>query len=171
MTNYLYDPPQRPEVYRPPVPSQSANPSPPRRHRGRNAALIVGAFFMAGIVMIVVFSVPSATESSAQDEHYLAVIRKPCAHGEVLDTTRCSSWGQNHWKWPDDQTLVRDAHDVCAVERDARIDVKVPTGGNLIAARHPDYFDLQVGVEEVAARNIYCPNVIHNTTAPDGPGG
>jgi len=121
--------------------------------------------------MIVMFSVPSGTEFSAQDEHYLAVIHDPCAHSEVLDTTRCSLWGQNRWKWPDDQTLVKDAHDVCAVERDARIDVKIRSGGNLIAARHPNHFDLQVGVQEVAARNIYCPNVIHNIIAPDRPGG
>ncbi len=129
--------------------------------------------------MIVSFSVLSMTESSVQavtefsakDNHYLAVIHNPCAHSEVLDTTRCNRWGQKYWKWPDDQTLVKDAHDVCAVERDAPIDVKIPTGGNLIAARHPNYFDLQVGVQEVAARNIYCPDVIDNTTAPDGPRG
>jgi len=156
---------------RPPVPSWWPYSIPPRRHRGRNAALIAAAFLMAGIVMIVVLSAPSGTEFSVQDKHYVAVIHDPCAHSEVLDTTRCGRWGQQHWKWPDDQTVVKDARDVCVVERDARIDVKIRTGGKVIAARHPNYFDLQVGVAEVAARNIYCPNVIHNITALDGPGG
>jgi hypothetical protein len=167
MTNYLYDPPQRPAIYRPPVRSRS----PYRIPRGRNAALIAGAFLMAGIVMVVVLAARSGTELSSRDKHYLAVIHDPCAHSEVLDTARCRRWGQQHWKWPDDQTLVKDARDVCVVERDARIDVKIRTGGEVIAARHPNYFDLQVGVAEVAARNIYCPNVIHNITVLDGPGG
>ncbi|UXA07485.1 hypothetical protein KXD96_04965 [Mycobacterium sp. SMC-2] len=100
------------------------------------------------------------TEFNARDNHYLAVIHNPCAHSEVLDTTRCRTWGQKHWRWPDDKTLVKDAHDVCTVERDARAGAKIPAGGSLIAARHPSYFDLQVGLAEVAARNIYCSDVI-----------
>ncbi|WP_407688406.1 hypothetical protein [Mycobacterium sp. HUMS_1102779] len=95
-----------------------------------------------------------------QDKHYLAVIHKPCVHNEVLDTTHCRSWGQGHWKWPDDRTLVNDAHEVCAVESDAPIDARIRTGGSFLAARHLDFFDLQVGVEEVAARNVYCPSAV-----------
>lgn len=127
--------------------------------RGRAAGIIVGAFLVAGI-LFTVFSGPSTSEFSAQDKHYLSVIHNPCAHSEVVDTTRCHSWGQEHWKWPDDETLVEDAHGVCAIENTAPSDVKTPTGGTSIAARHPNYFDLQVGLEEVAARNIYCPNVM-----------
>lgn len=132
----------------------------PTDYRGRQAAVVAHTCLTAGMVMTVVFSVLSMTGFSAQDNHYLAVLHNPCAHREVLDTTRCRSWGQKHWKWPDDKTLVNDAHDVCAVERDARIDAKIPAGGSLIAAQHPSYFDLQVGLEEVAARKIYCPDVI-----------
>lgn len=125
--------------------------------------MIVGALLASGIVALVVvwtrtmagFSI-QATGFNAQDEHYLAVLHNPCAHDETLDTTRCRSWGQGRWLWPDDQTLVKDAHDVCATESAAPMDAKIRTGASLLAARHPDYFDLQVGLEEVAARNIYC---------------
>lgn len=165
MTNRLYDLAHRticPAADRPWV------LSPPRSERGRKGAIIVGTPLVTGIVMLVVFSMLPATDFnagtmtgfSAQDRHYLAVIHDPCAHSEVLDTTRCRSWGQGHWTWPDDQTLVTDAHDVCAAESRAQSGAKIPTGGSFIAARHPKFFDLQVGVEEVAARNTHCPNVI-----------
>lgn len=135
-------------------------PQPPRRHRGRAGAIVGAVFLGAGIAMIAVFSRLQSSDFSSQDRHYLAVIRNPCEHSEVLDTTRCSSWGQQRWHWPDDKTLVKDANDVCAAEAGAPWEEKIRTGGSLIAARHPAFFDLQVGVEEVAARNVYCPNVI-----------
>lgn len=135
-------------------------PQPPRRYRGRLGAIVGAAFLGAGIAMLALFSRLQSSDFSSQDRHYLAVIRNPCEHGEVLDTTRCSSWGQQRWHWPDDRTLVKDANDVCAAEAGAQREEKIRTGGSLIAARHPAFFDLQVGVEEVAARNVYCPNVI-----------
>jgi len=122
-----------------------------------------------GTVTVVGFSLTARPAFSAQDKHYLAVIHDPCAHSEVLDTTSCRSWGQADWKWPNDKTLVGEAHEICAAESDPQVDgdtpanfpVSVPTiGGMLIRARHPNYLDLQVGLQEVAARNIYCPDVL-----------
>jgi hypothetical protein len=103
-------------------------------------------------------AVTTQLEHHAQEKQYLGVIHQPCAHSEVLNTARCRSWGQAQWTWPDDKTLVKDARDVCAAEKYAGSDVKIASGGMLIAARYPDYPDLQVGLIEVAARQIYCPD-------------
>lgn len=130
-------------------PAPSGRGTPPRRSRpGIRIVLIAGL-----LVIVVASTIWALIRHSSAEKSYLAAVKNPCQHPEIIDTSgdNCSFVWQG-----DDDDLVSEGHEICSIQQSVPATARYAASADYLQRRHPYYSTIQINTQMIAAEQTLC---------------
>lgn len=122
----------------------------PRRSRPNTRILLIAVLVVIVVASIVWALIP---RHSAAEKKYLAAVKRPCQHPEIIDTSGdyCSFVWQG-----DDDDLVSEGHEICSIQASVPVEARYAASADYLQRRHPYYTRIQINTQMIAAENTLC---------------